>query len=69
MLDIAVPGRCCGLASPGYSVVCRIHVGFEVENQAACVSMAAVSRQVVGAQDQNYNPLHLPTGHRYNPQA
>lgn len=32
MLDIAVPGRCCGLASPGHSVGCRIHIQFEVEN-------------------------------------
>jgi hypothetical protein len=66
---IAVPGQCCGLAFPGHSVGCRIDIGFEVEDQADFVSMAAVSLRVVGAQDQNYIPLHLPTGHRYNPQA
>ncbi len=69
MLDIAVPGQCCGLASPGNPVGRRIHIRFEVENQAACVSMAAVFLQVVGAQDQNCNPLRLPTGHLNNPQA
>jgi hypothetical protein len=46
---IAVPGQCCGLAFPGYSVGCRIDIGFEVEDQADCVSMAAVSLRVVGA--------------------
>jgi hypothetical protein len=69
MLHVGAPGECCGLASRGHSVGCRIHIAFEVGDQADCVSMAAVSLRVVGVQDQSYIPLHSPTGHRCNPQA